>query len=86
MTQLGMRRPRYWLTLRLTHNNVEHNTPGDRLSDPEAKAPTVALAATLTEVEVKPFADTIGDAEDETEVHKLAIRLQEVFAKTVAIY
>ena len=81
-----MRRPKYWLTRRLIYNNVEHNTLGDRVSDAEAKALTVALAATLTEVEVKPFADTIGNAANETEVHKLAIRFQEVFAKNVAIY
>ena len=34
----------------LTHNNVENKTLTDRLGDREAKALTVALAATSTEV------------------------------------
>lgn len=73
-------------TILPTHNNMEHKTVGDRLSDAEAKALTVALAATPTEVEAMTFADTMGDAEDEKEVHRLAVPLLEVVAKTVAIY
>lgn len=65
---------------------MQHKTLGDRLGDPEAKALTVALAATSAEVEAKTFTETMGDAADETEVHTLAVMLPEVVAKTVAIY
>ena len=51
-------------TIWLTHNNVEDKTLGDRLGDAEAKALTVALAATAADVEAETFADTIGVAAD----------------------
>ena len=56
------------------------------MGGPEAKAITVALAATAADVEAETFADTIGNAADKTEVHTLAVTLPEVVAETVAIY
>ena len=69
----------FW-TIWLTHNKVEDKTVGDRLGDPEAKALTVALTATPADIEAETFADTMGDAADETEVHTLAFTLPEVVA------
>ena len=65
---------------------MQEKTVGDRLGDPEVKALTVALTATPAEIEAETFADTMGDAADETEVHTLAFSLPEVVSESVAIY
>ena len=45
---------------------VENETLGDRLGDPEAKELLVEFAATLADMEDKTCCNTIGDAEVKT--------------------